>query len=157
ATPMTYTEYDQAGNALRSWDPLGYVSEKVYDRTNRVVLAIDPMGHSTSTTYDLNGNATQVFSPRGYQSHYASWCTQNTYDIHNRLTDSVDALGINNHFEYNDAGDRTLLRDGMHQSTTFAYDYLHRVTYQHASNWTILDTYNAIRKVAHNDGGREIL
>ncbi|MEQ1752055.1 MAG: hypothetical protein ABL974_21720 [Prosthecobacter sp.] len=83
--------------------------------------------------------ATDAFaSPRFFLSRH---------DAHNRLTATQDAAGIVNRFEYDAAGNRKKVIDGLGQETTFVYDLLNRLTSQSFANgdtWT--HRYNTLHK-----------
>jgi RHS repeat-associated protein len=76
----------------------------------------------------------------------------NTYDLHNRLTQSVDAAGIQNTFVYDAGGNKTAISDGLGQTTTFEYDLLNRLTRQTFANGdSFTYTYDALHKLSHTD------
>ncbi len=89
---VTQTQYDANGNAVQVIDPLGHVSEFVYDERNRKIASIAPEVEDWSTSangtfvsptvltaYDAAGNPTSVTDARGNT-------TVTLYDDANRPT-----------------------------------------------------------------------
>ncbi len=94
--PVTYTEYDPAGNVVKVTDPLGRAAYTTYDNRNRPVSVHaarvwDSVGGAfvwpeTLTTYDASGRVLSVTDHTGAT-------VQNVYDAAGRLWKTTDPLG----------------------------------------------------------------
>ena len=82
-SPIYVNDYDVASNLVAATDPLGNVTQFVYDDRNRLVEQID---------HDPDGDAGPLESPR----------TQFTYDGVNNVLTSSDPLDRVTQFEYDD-------------------------------------------------------
>ena len=154
--PYAVTTYDALGQPLSVTDHTGATTTNHYDPAGRkwkveapAILDSSPSALSstlvrptTLTSFDPGGLPLTVTNPLGQT-------ITNTYDIHGRLKTTLDAEGILNEFDYDAAGNRTLVKDGLNQQTTFAYDGLNRLieqTFANGDTWT--HTYNACWKTS---------
>src|SRR5262249_12561662 len=81
-----------------------------------------PAAALTRLEYDANGNLTKEFDPRSIYPTEPS--KETAYDELNRATDVFDGERNQSHYEYDNEGSRTLVREPEGQETTFAYDEL---------------------------------
>lgn len=167
--PTSYTEYDQAGNVVRTIDARQVESVIVYDNANRVTSTTDAFGlpevTTTTTTYDENGNVLTVTDGNLNK-------TQNVYDAANRLiatatnpvtgqpssdpinTPNADDIVVKNQY---DAGGFLLnVTDGEDQVTGFRYDGLGRKTHTIWDEGSSLErielsTYDGVVMVSRTD------
>ncbi|MBK8038975.1 MAG: hypothetical protein IPK22_17865 [Verrucomicrobiaceae bacterium] len=152
--PYAETTYDALGQPLSVTDHTGATTTNHYDPAGRkwkveapalLTSNVSPpatVRPTTLTYFDPGGLPVTVTNPLGQT-------ITNTYDIHGRLTSTLDAEGILNEFDYDAAGNRTLVKDGLNQETTFAYDGLNRLirqTFANGDTWT--HGYNAVQKIA---------
>ena len=149
--PYAVTTYDALGQPTSVTDHTGATTTSHYDRAGRkwkVEAPSLPVSSSpnltirptTLTSFDPGGLPVTVTNPLGQT-------ITNTYDVHGRLKTTLDAEDILNEFDYDAAGNRTLVKDGLNQQTTFKYDGLNRLIEQRFADgdtWT--HTYNAVQK-----------
>jgi len=150
--PYAETTYDALGQPLSVTDHTGATTTNHYDPAGRkwkveapalLTSNVSPpatVRPTTLTYFDPGGLPVTVTNPLGQT-------ITNTYNIHGQLIQTVDAEGILNEFDYDAAGNRTSVKDGLNQETTFAYDGLNRLirqTFANGDTWT--HTYNAVQK-----------
>ncbi|WP_217699071.1 RHS repeat-associated core domain-containing protein [Prosthecobacter debontii] len=165
ANPIVETEYDDCGQVTLKRDALGHEQRMYYDAAGRVWKTVDALGHAVLTAYDAGGNVLAVSQKVTNSSgQLVDQVVTNSYDLHNRLVETVDGEGITNEFEYDSVGNRTLVRDGLGQETSFTYDALNRLLTQtfkkdlaqtgDDDTWTYI--YNAVHKTSQTDANGEI-
>lgn len=122
----TYYAYDAAGNLTETTDPLGRVTQHVYDPLNRLVRTLQPSPGNGQPTpeigyaYDGLDQLVEVTDPRGLATRY-----------------SLDGLGATTRLDSPDtgstqqshdaAGNLVSRTDAKGQTTTYTYDALNRV------------------------------
>jgi RHS repeat-associated protein len=150
--PYAVTTYDALGQPTSVTDHTGATTTSHYDRAGRkwkVEAPSLPVSSSPSlsirpttlTSFDPGGLPVTVTNPLGQT-------ISNLYDIHGRLIQTLDAEGIYNGFAYDNAGNRTIVYDGLGQITVFYYDGLNRLlqqTFGGSDTW--LYQYNAVQKL----------
>jgi RHS repeat-associated protein len=151
--PYAVTTYDALGQPTSVTDHTGATTTTHYDRAGRKWKVEAPsLPVSSSPSLSIRPTTLTTFDPGGLPLTVTNPLNQtitNTYDIHGRLTSTLDAEGITNTFEYDAAGNRTKVIDGKNQTTTFAYDGLNRLiqqTFANGDTWT--HGYNAVQKLA---------
>lgn len=133
ATLFTAT-YDSDGNRLTTTDGESRTVTRTYDLLNRLTSIQDQVNPATTFTYDATGDRTQVIDARQRVTDFQ-------YDALGRLTDVIQQGGpggmnelpplvppLTTHFDYDAAGNVTLVRDPKSQETVYAYDGVSRLT-----------------------------
>ncbi|RBP38484.1 YD repeat-containing protein, partial [Roseimicrobium gellanilyticum] len=165
--PMTTTEYDVMGRAIKVTDPLGHVTETGYDRLGRATgvkrPAVDVHGLGTLATYsrtkyDAGGNVLETIDARGRSVF-------NVYDPLGRMTRTTDPLGYQTNFKYDKGGNRTEVKDANNRLTQFVYDAQNRVLSEtsvshplegQGGNQTTSFGYDEVNKTSRTDAmGRQ--
>ncbi len=139
---VTYTEYDGAGRAARTWqnylpgypqnylDTYNRVSTYGYDELGRTVLVTDTLGHATYTEYDDLGRAVAV------TTNFVDGVYDPAHPDEDRRTLTI----------YNSLGQvaaRVQLSGTQRITTTYAYDALDRViTTTNALGYTSVTHYD---------------
>ena len=158
--PMVETEYDSLGQVTLQRDPMGRESRKFYDRAGRAWRSVNALDHEVVSTFDPAGNVlTMTQKVTNAEGSLVDQTVTNVYDTHYRLTSSLDGEAILNEFEYDEAGNRTLVRDGLGQETSFVYDELGRLVTQTfkkdlattADDDTWSYVYDAVHKLSQTD------
>ncbi|MBD7993842.1 hypothetical protein H9639_00795 [Arthrobacter sp. Sa2CUA1] len=109
--------YDDCGRPWKTVDPLGAVTELVYDVDQRVVARILPTGDTESFGYDACGWLVLRRSP-GSGSGVARY----GYDKAGRLSFSQDSWYGTRRFKYNAVGELVETLNGVGRRTRFEYD-----------------------------------
>jgi RHS repeat-associated protein len=142
-TATTQHQYTAAGRHWKITDPVGNVTEQIYDERGLLFQYTDGLGTSvagtTTLSYDLNGKLASVVNPRGYSTSFAfnheGWAVSQTdpasvsinyaHDLDGRLTQTEykSASGVTiarSHFTWDPYGLRiTTVRDLLNgQGTT---------------------------------------
>ncbi|MFE0024920.1 DNA/RNA non-specific endonuclease [Amycolatopsis sp. NPDC059021] len=107
--PVTRTEYDRAGNAVKTTDPLGRSTSNTYD----------PYGRVTTTTLPQAGEKPSVIT--------------NTYDGMGELLSTTDPAGARREFTYDELGRRITATDAERFGGQTAY-YTSVTDYDDAGN-----------------------
>ncbi|MCW0219556.1 MAG: hypothetical protein OJI67_14620, partial [Prosthecobacter sp.] len=158
--PVVETEYDSLGQVTLQRDPMGRESRKFYDRAGRAWRSVNALDHEVVSTFDPAGNVlTMTQKVTNAEGSLVDQTVTNVYDTHYRLTSSLDGEAILNEFEYDEAGNRTLVRDGLGQETSFVYDELGRLVTQTfkkdlattADDDTWSYVYDAVHKLSQTD------
>jgi RHS repeat-associated protein len=121
-TPLAQTTtnfYDAAGNVTGVQDPLGNLTQYVYDSLNRLIVSVDPNGDRTTSLLDGMGNVTAVRDPNNDLTQYL-------YDSLNRQTVTIDALTNRTTSFLDLAGNVTGVQDPRGNLTQYLYDTLNR-------------------------------
>ena len=112
------TDYDKAGNIVKSTDANGHSQYFFYDKVNNQIAHVDALGYVTARGYDGQGNLIE-------QTRFASALSSAT--LTSLTADSDDSVLIAQVQAANNADDR---------STAFEYDRLNRLVRQHTDNVT---------------------
>lgn len=120
------TEFDQAGNLIKTVDPLGHTVTYTYNATNDLTSVTDSGGldgASRTTTYDHDsrGNLIAVHFPDNTK-------VTMTYDSKGQLITSTDARANTSTNEYDAQGNTIRQTDPLSGITQFAFDGVGRVT-----------------------------
>jgi RHS repeat-associated protein len=109
--------FNDLGLAARVEDPLGGLSNYLYDPNGNLVSFTDATGKNYHYTYDGNGNLAQIVDPLGH-------AVRMTYGSLSNLTTITDAGGNLTQYGYDPAGNLLNIAypDGTKQS--FSYDPL---------------------------------
>lgn len=129
--------YDSLGRLIKTTDPLGNISEMVYDANNQVTKRIVrykllPEGNSpkhAECTVDTN-----------YPSHHSCVVETNSYDAADRLTSTTDVNGAVTRFEYDPMGNVTKVTNHLGNSLHYEYDAMGRRTRVRDENGYLLTT-----------------
>jgi RHS repeat-associated protein len=117
---------DPAGTGLlvSQSDPRGSTTTYAYDSAGDKTKITTPLGEITTMTYDQSGRLASRVDPRGNVSGAtpASYTTSFSYDGDDRLTMTVDALGMPTSYGYDAVGNKTAVVDANLHSTRYAYD-----------------------------------
>ncbi|MAT15363.1 MAG: hypothetical protein CMJ46_08850, partial [Planctomyces sp.] len=127
ATTLTTTyEYDSYGRQTKVTDPYGRDTHYVYDSYGRQIKTIHHTNAESTTTYDDYGRVTSRTSYTGVVTAYE-------YDnLGRQIAMEVTADGVTNRteYEYNNYGQRSLVRDAHGNETLYRYDaYGRQVSY----------------------------
>ena len=102
----TTFDYDSHGNRTRIEDPLGHVTTFAFNAFDQILTstdarrnAIDPTRPTTRNTYDKQSGSLL------FTTNALGQITSFTYDRHNRLTSTIDALGNQTVYAYYGAGE----------------------------------------------------
>jgi RHS repeat-associated protein len=111
------TWYNDLGLSSRIEDPLGGITDYLYDPSGNLVTYTDAAGNTYQYTYDRNGNLTQIANPLGQADSL-------TYGPLSNLTSITDAAGNQTQYGYDSAGNLLSITypDGTQRS--FTYDPL---------------------------------
>ena len=123
-TTATY-QYDANGNRIKITNPLGKVTDHVFDPLNRVKQLMQPTTGAIRPTvqygYDGQGQVAKVTDPRNLVTSYA------IDGLGNRTVLTSPDTGIAN-LIHDLAGNVTARTDARGKTSTYAYDTLNRVT-----------------------------
>jgi len=119
--------YDPLGNKVSAKDGEGKETAFTYDAANRLSARIDGVGSAdeATTTFksDENGNRVEERDARA-ASLGEPFSVRHTFDPLNRLSTSTDGEGDVTTYDYDEEGNRSLLRTPEGHETTYAYDEL---------------------------------
>jgi len=135
----TQTHYNSLGQVDVRTDELGHQTQYQYDNDGRLttttyadnttdIMVYDFEGHRTQTTdrgivtqfvYDNVGRLTQTIAAPNTPN---AATTITGYDFASQVTSTVDALGHQTAYSYDDAGRRTQATNTLNQITLFTYD-----------------------------------
>jgi len=96
---VTHYEYDGEGELIKETNPDGTFKQYTYDQLNRVATETDQSGKTTYYEYDDMDNLTAVILP------------QVQHPVSGQM------VCVRYEYSYDDAGNRTALRDNIYQST----------------------------------------
>lgn len=152
--------YDLRGNAVRTVDANGNVSDFKYDSmgyvTESVSYAGAASGMKTNYTYDLLGNVTSVSigSISGETAHTYRY----EYDLPGNLTKRIDSADKMYYYEYNDSGLLTKSTDANGVVTEYSYDVLGRKTsIQNSIDPEITYSYNVFGELVRIQQGEKYI
>ncbi len=158
ADGINYTtshEYDASGNLIKTTDPLGQVTNYVYDELNRKIeenYLVNNQPHKRSYSYDALGRLATV-------TNEMSETTTTHYDERSKVKSKVDALSnITQSYTYDNSGNILTITDGEGRTVSYEYDELNRKTkvtddLGHYQQWT----YNNAGQVATYQDKRGLL
>jgi RHS repeat-associated protein len=112
----TQFTYDVRGNVLSETNPDGGVTQYAYDSRGNLTDLTDPLGRVTRFTYGANG---QLLSRRNALGIVED---ARTYHANGRLASRTDGLGNSTEFTYNGFGDLTQSVDARGNVQLFNYD-----------------------------------
>jgi RHS repeat-associated protein len=122
-TATTQYQYTAAGRPWKTIDPVGNVTETLYDERGLVFKRTEGFGTSvagtTSFNYTLNGDLASVVNPRGYT-------TSNASDHEGWLRGSTDPAGVSAVWAYDLDGHLTQVESRDAQAITIlrmSYEY----------------------------------
>ena len=135
---ITDHDYDPNGNETKLTDPKGQVIDFEYDELNRMeakIYSLTPEDfelftrtHRIDFGYDPNDNLIRVDELRSSGTDPPTVFIHNkTYDDLDRLETETDTFGKTLTYDYDDQGNRTLLRDPDNKETVYTYDVLNRL------------------------------
>jgi RHS repeat-associated protein len=144
--------YDADGNVTSMTDPLGNVTEYVYDGADRETeqidaqiydsLAASKVNPTTVMVYDNDGNVVSVEDPNGNYTTYAyDAASRETSELDPNPTDGSSSGGPLTTYSYDAAANLSSATDPLNQTTSFDYDALGRQT--EVIQPTIYDTLTA--------------
>lgn len=117
--------YNNWGQVLTETDELGHVATYHYDSTpgreGLLLWVDDAEGHRAWYDYDVLWRRTKVTDARGSALGDAAYTTAYTYDVGDRLTRVVDPI-CTREYEYDNIGNRTLVRGCNGNERTYEYD-----------------------------------
>ncbi len=144
--PQISQTYDQAGQLVRTIDPLGSQTDYEYDGAGRRSAIIDSSGNSTATTYDSTGRIASFTNQLGRTTNYR-------YDSLGRTTSTINADGTSTNTSY--PGDNSqVITDENGNSTTYTYYSEGRlVEVSDALNNTTRYTYDQLGRIIQEVDG----
>ncbi|WP_249043463.1 polymorphic toxin-type HINT domain-containing protein [Paenibacillus faecis] len=107
--------YDATGNVVEESDGNGGVNRYEYDGMGRVAKMTDADGNSTAYTYDGNGNVAAITDAEGNTTEY-------TYNPLGQVLTIKDELGAVKQYKYDAAGRLIKETDALGNSTWYNYD-----------------------------------
>ncbi|KAA2258748.1 DNRLRE domain-containing protein [Solihabitans fulvus] len=150
-TATTRVDYDHAGNAVKTTDPLGRVTVRTYDPYGRVLTTtlpqvgdspsvltyrfdragelasqVDQSGAETQSTYDELGRRLTSTSADRSSGSTVYYTTTATYDDAGDLLSTKSPLGAVSSRTYNVAGEAITSTDPTNRAVTTAYDIVGR-------------------------------
>jgi RHS repeat-associated protein len=126
--------YGTSGGRLETiTDPLGHVSQYLYNPLDQLIRTVDQVGSAAAFTYDGDGNPSTIVDPN-------HGTTQYTYDSMDRLWTRTDPLGNQECYGtfsggacqatgYDGIGNLVQKTDRRGKLTTFSYDSLNRLAF----------------------------
>ncbi|MBI1921549.1 MAG: RHS repeat protein [Geobacter sp.] len=102
-------------------DPLGNVTQNIFNKAGSITGVKDPLGNVTSLLRDALGRVTSQTDANGNTSTY-------TFDTLGRIAKQTDANGGETRFGYDSRGNLTSLTDPNGNTTRFEYDLAGRKT-----------------------------
>jgi YD repeat-containing protein len=96
-------------------DPLGNVTQYVYDANTRLAQIVNAQGATTSYAYDTHNNKTAITNANGRTTHF-------TYDGYGNVTSVTNPLGDTANFTYDVKNDILTATSPAGGVTTFSYD-----------------------------------
>jgi RHS repeat-associated protein len=121
AAGVVLYEYDGEDRRIAVTDTDGNKTTTQYDAAGRVVAITDPEGIVTRFEYDAAGN---VIAERDGENRLLG---RTVYDYRNLPVISIDALGNETRYTYDDAGRLTEIRDPLGRIARRSYDRLDRL------------------------------
>ncbi|MCW3047290.1 MAG: Rhs family protein [Solirubrobacterales bacterium] len=126
AETWTYTYGDAAhpGDVTAGQDPVGKVTNNVYDAAGDLTSVTNAAGDQTTYGYDSIGQRTSMVSPRGNAAGAppADYTTSYAYDAAGHKTAQTDPLGHQTSWTYDAAGNVAATTDPNNHTTSYAYD-----------------------------------
>ncbi len=121
-------------------DPLGHITENVYDLMGNLIEKKDKNSNSTKYTYDRNGNRLTVTDAEGNVTTY-------TYDSYGNKLSETDPSGKVTSYTYDDMENRismtvTLKKGSVSQTLKTVYEY---------------DKVNRLIRTTFPDGGKKCI
>lgn len=118
-------------------DPVGNVTQHVYDTGLRLVGVVNAIGGTTAHVYDANNLKASETNPLGTTSVY-------TYDANGNLLTSTDAIANTTTFVYDGQNNLLSITDPLGRQTAFTYDARGNVlTTVDAAGNTTVNTYDS--------------
>jgi RHS repeat-associated protein len=120
-------DYDAYGNKMAAEDGEGHRTAFQYDGANRLKVRTDGAGSDvaadTTFTYQESGGTVLEKDQRASDAGQ-SYSIQRRYDYQNRLQYVIDGLMHSTYYDYDQEGNRILVREPGTQHTDFKYDEL---------------------------------
>jgi RHS repeat-associated protein len=130
------------GNLTKIKDPVGNITENIYDSVGNKIKVISPRSAEVEYTYDAHGLVTSIKDPLGNLTAYdvglngltAKMTLTNggeytyAYDELNRITNVTAPEGLSRTFAYDEKGNLAAETDNLGRTTSYRYDLMHRVT-----------------------------
>jgi len=180
---ITYFEYDNVGNKIKSTNPLGHITKYEYNQENKMVASVSPNGLRTeyntigrllSETEDNNNPIEQInFNPNGdtYQQQVLNQHTnipesieaidsgsnKNQYDTQGNIITVIDERGVTTNYEYNVFSEKTLENSPSTGISRYKYDSAGNIVNQTKQNGIVIkyiyDSLNRVLKTIYNKNG----
>ncbi|MCW8831202.1 MAG: RHS repeat protein, partial [Gammaproteobacteria bacterium] len=122
----TSYEYDALSRPVRVTDPLGNISETVYDKNGQVT--------QVTKRYKLGATGTDTALQAGctidpaYPSHHSCVTTTRTYDANDRLLSETNINGDSINYQYDEMGNVTKVTNRNGYTLNNEYDAKNRLT-----------------------------
>jgi RHS repeat-associated protein/uncharacterized repeat protein (TIGR01451 family) len=138
---VTNLVYDTNGNLLSFTNALNQTTTFTYNSFGELVSIRDPLGNSRRIEYDDFGAASTVVDALGNRATF-------THDILGRTLTSTDPLGHHTGFQYDQRGQIAQYTDAAGAANTFAYDENGNLTSTtNVIGQTTLNQYDAKNRV----------
>lgn len=121
---ITQKSYDHNGNLLSETDANGNVTTYVYDGLNQLIVEQKPESRILHYGYDVVGNRVSVVLKDALSNDQRE--TRYEYDVLNRLTAEIDALGGQLTFGYDELNNLISEVDKRGNETTHEYNALNQ-------------------------------
>ncbi|MDR2168952.1 MAG: hypothetical protein LBP59_02305 [Planctomycetaceae bacterium] len=118
--PITYQQYDEAGNLIKTIAPLGNETNYRYDNLGRKISETNAEGSITKFVYYQDGQMKSLTDPVGNRT---SW-TYNLIGRVSRETITLDKKLRTRFFYYDANGNITTKLDRNNRLTTWTYNQL---------------------------------
>lgn len=116
-------------------DPLGNITQHVYDSTLQLIRVVNAKGGAISYTYDSNNDRTSITNQNGSTTNLTYDSSGNTtgitdplgnvqaftYDLKNDLLTATNPKGATTTFGYDANGNLLSIKDALGDTTAFAY------------------------------------
>ena len=121
----TSYEYDSLSRVVKSTDPMGNISETVYDHNGKVYQKI---ARYALTGINDSPKHEQCSVDAAYPSHHSCLLLINNYDVADRLISSTDVMGATTTFKHDAMGNITIATNHLGNSLYYEYDNMERRT-----------------------------
>lgn len=144
--------YDGADQVTMLQDEEGHITEYYYSPTGQLMSVKDALGNKTQYDYDVAGNLTKIEQQGLIDSdlqevQQLNRLTMYQYDSLGNVTKTIDALGNEESYEYNELNQLISKKDKDHYQTNFAYEMGKVKEIQYEDGKSVAFSYNPLRQL----------